>query len=124
MPFERYWRVFFQQHTDSINPLLSYTKLFPENWQTYSPMLEAFIAGKAGRTEIIAHGTTIDPAYFIDQPYFPISPTLGCLCAGNVNPLTGKREKATTKTHGHILKSGTRDIYLLSTSTISNGKPG
>jgi hypothetical protein len=91
MPFESHWRVFFQQPADSTNPLLSYTQLLPENWQSYSPMQEAFIAGKAGRTEIIAHGTTIDPAYFIDQPYFPISPTLGCLCAREIwNPLTGK----------------------------------
>jgi hypothetical protein len=44
-------------------------------------MQEAFIAGKAGRTEIIAHGTTIDPDYFTDQPFYPISPTLGCLCS-------------------------------------------
>jgi len=44
-------------------------------------MTEAFIAGKVGRTEVIAHGTTIDPEYFRDQPFYPLTPTLGCLCA-------------------------------------------
>jgi hypothetical protein len=54
-------------------------------------MKEAFIAGKAGRTEIIAHGTTIDPEYFAGQPFYPISPTLGCLCAEELwNANTGK----------------------------------
>jgi hypothetical protein len=54
-------------------------------------MQEAFIAGKAGRTEIIAHGTTIDPEYFSGQPFYPISPTLGCLCAEELwNANTGK----------------------------------
>ena len=54
-------------------------------------IVEYNYATDSGRTEIIAHGTTIDPAYFIDQPFFPISPTLGCLCAQEIwNPLTGK----------------------------------
>jgi hypothetical protein len=65
--------------------------MLPETWQAYSPMQEAFIAGKAGRTEIIAHGTTIDPEYFYGKPFYPISPTLGCLCAEELwNAKTGK----------------------------------
>jgi len=91
MPFEGYWLDFFHENADSTNPLAAYSKLLPESWQSYTPMQEAFVAGKAGRTEIIAHGTTIDPAFFIDKPYFPISPTLGCLCAQEIwNPITGK----------------------------------
>ena len=54
-------------------------------------MTEAFYAGKIGRTEIIAHGTTIDPEYFKDKPYYPLTPTLGCLCAKELwNVTTGK----------------------------------
>ena len=91
MPFEEDWKKYFQQPADSTNPLKSYLSLLPANWQAYLPMQEAFIAGKAGRTEIIAHGTTIDPMYFLEQPYFPISPTLGCLCAKEIwNSKTGK----------------------------------
>jgi hypothetical protein len=54
-------------------------------------MLEAFLAGRAGRSEIIAHGTTIDPDYFQNKPFYPISPTLGCLCAREIwDPATGR----------------------------------
>jgi hypothetical protein len=81
MPFEGNWLDYFQQPADSSDPRKSYTQLLPGSWQSYLPMQEAFIAGKAGRTEIIAHGTTIDPEYFTDQPFYPISPTLGCLCS-------------------------------------------
>jgi hypothetical protein len=47
-------------------------------------MQESFFAGKAGRSEILAHGTTIDPEYFKGYPFYPISPTLGCLCAKEI----------------------------------------
>lgn len=53
--------------------------------------MEAYQAGKIGRSEIIAHGTTIDPEWFKGQPYYPISPTLGCLCGREIwDPKTGK----------------------------------
>jgi hypothetical protein len=91
MPFEGNWQNYFHQPADSLNTTLSYTQLLPVAWQSYYPMQEAFIAGKAGRTEIIAHGTTIDPEYFQGQPFYPISPTLGCLCAEELwNANTGR----------------------------------
>lgn len=62
-------------------PLDNYLSLFPVSWRNYAPMTESYYAGKVGRTEIIAHGTTIDPDYFKDQPFYPLTPTLGCLCA-------------------------------------------
>ena len=63
------------------DPLTNYLELLPESWRAYSPITESFFAGKAGRTEVIAHGTTIDPDYFKDKPYYPLTPTMGCLCA-------------------------------------------
>ncbi len=91
MPFEGNWQNYFQEQADSLNAQLTYTQLLPVSWQSYAPMQEAFIAGKAGRTEIIAHGTTIDPEYFSAQPFYPISPTLGCLCAEELwNANTGR----------------------------------
>ncbi len=57
-----------------------YKKLLPKSWKNYWPFYEAYYAGKAGRTEIIAHGTTVDPTYYKGQPYYPLTPTLGCLC--------------------------------------------
>ncbi len=67
---------------DSTKTMLeNYQGLLPASWLAYEPMKEAFDAGKIGRSEIIAHGTTIDPDYFKDKPYYPLTPTMGCLCA-------------------------------------------
>src|ERR1700759_60462 len=53
-------------------------------------MMEAFAAGTIGRTEIIAHGTTIDPEYYKGRPFYPLTPTMGCLCAKELwNPTSG-----------------------------------
>jgi hypothetical protein len=43
--------------------------------------METFEAGKLGRSEIIAHGTTINPAYYHKKKYFPNTPSMGCLCS-------------------------------------------
>ena len=68
-----------------------YKAYFPESWQNWPGMMEAYNAGKIGRTEIIAHGTTISPEWFKGQPFYPISPTLGCLCGREIwNGKTGK----------------------------------
>ncbi len=57
-----------------------YKSLLPVSWRNYTSIYEAFYAGKAGRNEIIAHGTTIDLDFYAGQPYYPHTPTLGCLC--------------------------------------------
>ena len=86
MPYEGKWESYFQMDSTRIwdstqNPLALYLTHLPTGWRNYEPMTEAFYAGKIGRTEIIAHGTTIDPEYFRGRPFFPLTPTLGCLCA-------------------------------------------
>jgi hypothetical protein len=74
--------IFWHTAYDSTQPpLANYLNLFPPSWRNYSPITESFYAGKIGRTEIIAHGTTIDPDYFKDKPFYPLTPTMGCLCA-------------------------------------------
>jgi hypothetical protein len=81
MPFEAdsiYWHTPYDSTKDA---LANYKRLFPPSWQQHEPMTEAFYAGKIGRSEIIAHGSTIDPDYFKGKPYYPLTPTLGCLCA-------------------------------------------
>ena len=92
MPFEGRWSEYLLQgSSDSTHPLQAYLAILPETWRNYSPMQEAFLAGKAGRSEIIAHGTTIDPDFFVNRPFYPISPTLGCLCAREIwDPATGR----------------------------------
>ena len=82
MPFEASPAKFFQN--DNLKDewkIDLYKNLLPESWKEYFPIYESFYAGKAGRTEIIAHGTTINPDYYKSQIYYPYTPSLGCLTA-------------------------------------------
>lgn len=58
-----------------------YKSLFPKSWWNYFPIQQAYLAGKAGRTEIIAHGSTINPEFYKDKIYFPYTPSQGCMTA-------------------------------------------
>ena len=91
MPFEDKWDKYFQQPlAPSQDSLLLYKQLFPPLWRNYMPMMESWYAGKIGRSEIIAHGSTIDPEYYKDKPFYPLTPTMGCLCAKELwNVTTG-----------------------------------
>ncbi len=57
-----------------------YESFFPESWRNYAPKNMAYYAGKAGRSEIIIHGTTIDSEFYKQQPYYPFTPSMGCIC--------------------------------------------
>jgi len=84
----------------------------PPSWRDYAPMYEADVAARIGRSEIIAHGTAVDPAYFHDTPYFPMTPTLGCLATKELwDPATGER-----------LESG--QLKLMEAFAKANGEPG
>jgi hypothetical protein len=94
LPFEDKWEKYFQMEGDSSgvlsDSLRCYQELLPPGWRGYKPMMEAWSAGHIGRTEIIAHGTTIDPEYFKERPFYPLTPTMGCLCAKELwNPTSG-----------------------------------
>ncbi len=92
MPFEDKWEKYFHDDWDaSKDSLQMYLQLLPASWRNYAPMMQAWNAGKIGRTEIIAHGTTIDPEYFKDKPYYPLTPTEGCLCAKELWNVTSGR---------------------------------
>ncbi|PWU03257.1 MAG: hypothetical protein C5B52_03710 [Bacteroidetes bacterium] len=96
MPYEGKWETYFNipptEVWDSLtDPYPEYQQLFPSSWRTYGPMQEVYFAGKIGRTEVIAHGTTIDPVYFKTKSFYPLCPTQGCLCAReDWNITTGK----------------------------------
>ncbi len=72
-----------------------YRSYFPENWQNWPGLMEAYHAGKIGRGEIIAHGSTIDPEWFAGETYYPLSPTLGCLSGLELwNKKTGRIDRS------------------------------
>lgn len=68
-----------------------YTEMLPESWRGYAPFREAYYAGMAGRGEMICHGTTIEPGFFEGRPYYPLTPSAGCLVTREVwSPRTGR----------------------------------
>ncbi len=83
LPFETTVQIFFKDSAigDTVLTEALYKKLLPEKLRYHQPLLGSFYAGAIGRTEIIAHGTTINPAFYSGQPYYPQTPSLGCLCA-------------------------------------------
>ncbi len=92
IPFENKWEKYFQEKPDAPqDSLVLYKNLLPPGWRNYEPMMEAWDAGKIGRTAIIAHGTTIDPEYFKDKPFYPLTPSQGCLCAKELWNVTSGR---------------------------------
>lgn len=96
MPNEDKWEKYFQlplgMAWDSTqDSLQAYLQLLPPSWRSYAPVKEAFYAGRIGRTEIIAHGTAINPEYFKDKPFYPLTPTNGCLCAKELWNVTNGR---------------------------------
>jgi hypothetical protein len=92
LPYERSADV-----PDSVTKLLGddYRNLLPGSWKYYDPFFEAWYAGKAGRTEIIAHGTTVNPEYYKKKTYYPLTPTQGCLTTKEIwSGIDGKRIKS------------------------------
>ncbi len=86
MPYERKWTTYFHLSDTAVwqpgyDALWSYLQLLPPSLRNRSSLTEAYYAGKLGRNSIIAHGTTIDPEYFKNKPWYPLTPTMGCLCA-------------------------------------------
>lgn len=97
---------------DSLWSTELYSNLLPQNLKQYFPLYNSFYAGLAGRTEIIAHGTTIDPEYYKDQAYYPHTPSQGCLCTKEI--WDGKRiESNQQKLVNALLKAGGADGYCL-----------
>lgn len=80
LPFEVNPEKYFHNNTsDSLWNMSQYRNLLPDSWENYFPIYESYYAGKAGRNEIIAHGTTINPEYYKNKSYYPFTPSLGCL---------------------------------------------
>ena len=58
-----------------------YRALLPASWRDYAPLQEAWLAGRAGRDEMLMHGSTIDPRYYVGSRFYPGTPSDGCLVA-------------------------------------------
>jgi hypothetical protein len=103
----------------------NYRYLLPASWKSYYPVFEAYYAGKAGRTEIIAHGTTVNPEYYKKQTYYPLTPTEGCLCTKEIwRPTDGKRiESDQQKLADAVKKAGGANGYCIVIEIDDQQKP-
>ncbi len=112
---------------DSVTRLLgdNYWYLLPASWKNYYPVYEAYYAGKAGRSEIIAHGTTVNTAYYKKQLYYPFTPTQGCLCTKEIwSAVDGKRiESDQQKLVDAVKKAGGANGYCIVIEIDDQQKP-
>ncbi len=88
LPFEKAKLPFFENDTAY---QMVYERLLGASLNQYKSLWESFTAGKLGRTEIIAHGTTIDPDFYKNKSYYPNTPSLGCLCSPELWNENGER---------------------------------
>ena len=85
MPYEiSPQKYFYNTSLDSQWNIINYKNLLPATLQNYAPLYQSFYAGKAGRTDIIIHGSTLNPNYYSGKTYFPLTPTMGCLTSKEI----------------------------------------
>ena len=114
MPAEISMKKFFGDSTilDSVWTIDRYQNLIPKKLKDYWPLYDSYYAGLAGRSEIIAHGTTIDPKFYSGKLYYPLTPTQGCLCTKEI--WSGKRlESDQQKLVNGLLKAGGANGYCV-----------
>ena len=96
MPFEKNPAHFYKTAgSDTTWHLEHYKRLLPAELQNHYPAYQSYYAGKAGRSEIIAHGSTVNPMYYLNASYFPLTPTQGCLSTKELwNEMNGTRTES------------------------------
>jgi hypothetical protein len=109
---------------DTSCTLEQYRNLLPKECRDYAPLYGTFYAGKAGRTEIIAHGTTINPSYYSTCSYYPFTPTMGCLTSVEIwDSKTGYLQKSNQqKLTDALQKNGGAIGYLIVVEINHNSK--
>ncbi len=85
----------------------AYEAFLPEKWRQYTPFKEAYLAGLAGRDDMLMHGTTINAEYYRGQSYYPGTPSAGCLVAEE----TWSKDEGRLQTSNQLalIKAFTRD---------------
>lgn len=116
MPVECSISKFMNESTilDSVWNVAWYESLLPASMHKYFPLYESYYAGAAGRSEIIAHGTTVDPKYYEGKPYYPHTPSLGCLTTSETWNEQGMRAQSNQqKLIDALAKAGGAHGYCL-----------
>ena len=92
-----------------------YKNLWPNGWQDYLPIFESFYAGKTGRRKIVMHGSVDDLTFYKDEPYYPLTPSKGCLTTKEIwSEATGKNiESDQTKLMNAFFSTGELEGFLV-----------
>ncbi len=127
MPYETSPAYFLKDSTitDSLWTEELYKRLLTKPFKDYLPLYESFYASKAGRTEIIAHGTTVNPEYYKGLPFYPHTPTEGCLATKEIwSEVDGKRmESNQQKLVNALIKAGNTNGYCVVIEIDDQQKP-
>ncbi len=80
IPFEVPTKLFYHGAViDRMWKLEDYKNLLPDSWKDYLPIYESYYAGMTGRRKIVMHGSVDDLSFYKGLPYFPLTPSKGCL---------------------------------------------
>jgi hypothetical protein len=92
-----------------------YESYLPATWRRYEPFKEAFLAGQAGRNEMLLHGTTINSNYYRGASFYPGTPSAGCLVAMETwDPADGKMRTSDQLSLAKVFtQAGTDQGYLV-----------
>ena len=127
MPLETSVQHFLKDSSinDTILTYNLYSKLLPKSLKSNMDFYGTYDASRAGRTEIIAHGTTVDPDYYKGKTYYPYTPTQGCLCTKEIwSDKDGKRIVSDQqKLVDAVKKAGGADGYLIVIEIDDQQKP-
>ena len=98
LPFECEASLFYDSSTTNFT-LEKYLNFFPKELQSNTLLQQTFWAGKAGRSEIHFHGTTIDENLYSGKEFYPQTPSMGCLCSNE-----------TWDNDGNLIESGQQKL--------------
>ena len=116
LPFEITASAFFADSSfiDTSWSSALYASLLPSTWRNYAGIYESFYAGEIGRSAIIMHGTTIDPEFYKREPYYPQTPSFGCLCSYEEWNDSGYRTNSNQQKIVNVLNSiGSSNGYVV-----------
>ncbi len=116
IPFEVTTKIFYHGAVkDKKWSLEDYKNLWPKGWKDYLPIYESFYAGNTGRRKIVMHGSVDDLTFYKDEPYFPLTPSKGCLTTMEIwSEETGKNiESDQTKLMNAFFSAGELEGFLV-----------
>ena len=79
IPFEVPTKLWYHSTVSNGWNIKDYKNLLPKSWNNYFPIYESYYAGLTGRRKIVMHGSVDDLSFYDNLPYFPLTPSKGCL---------------------------------------------